>query len=188
MERDTPLPQRLWRVGICAIERTWSHDLAILGLEILPLLNRLNIGVDDVHDETEWIQLLMNVIRLPTGSEVLPSHYWSFLVRMVFAAHCFVAFDSRAMEVMRLLKEARNWEKLVLWMVAVWYGTGDWPPTATQEIEKMTLELLLRQPPLPQLFKYLCALGSPHPALEDPLRRMCERVRVVQQSLEPPPP
>ena len=53
--------------GIYAIERTWSHDLAILGLEILPLLNRLNIGVDDVHDETEWIQLLMDVIRLPTG-------------------------------------------------------------------------------------------------------------------------
>jgi len=151
MERDTPLSQRSRRMGIYATERTWRHDLAILGLEILPLLNRLNISADDVHDETEWVQLLMDVICLPTGSEVFPSRYWSFLARMVFTAGGFVAFESRDVEVMRLLGEARNWENLLLWMVVVWCGTENWPPTAMQEIEQMTLELLLQQPRLPQL-------------------------------------
>lgn len=122
MERDTPLSQRLRRVGIYAIERTWRHDLAMLGLEILPLLDRLDIGADDVHDETEWVQLLMDVIRLPPGVEALPSHYWCLLAEMVIAAGGFVDFEWRDVEVMRLLKETRDWNRLVIWMTAVRYG------------------------------------------------------------------
>jgi len=116
----TPFSQRLRRVGTRIIERTWSHELRVSGLETVRFLDRLGVDVDDIAEKREWPKLLVYVIRSPMGPQSLSSHYWQLLDKLVLAGVCDVTPALRDTEVMRSLEEAGDWEKLEVWMVIVW--------------------------------------------------------------------
>ena len=125
IEKDAPFSLRLRRVIICAIERNWRGELGASPLETIQLLNRLNVGVDDVAGEGVWAwrQILVDAIRSPTGLGSLSPHYWRVLdelqgptVGLGLHGRDLESFDA----VMRLLEEAEDWEKLEVWMLIRW--------------------------------------------------------------------
>ena len=61
VERDTPFSPRLRRVSISAIECTLG-ELEGSALEVVRLLDRLNVDVDDMKDKTAWVSLLIDVM------------------------------------------------------------------------------------------------------------------------------
>jgi len=112
-EEATPLSPRLRRVGIRTIWRTWSSELAVSVSETVRFLNRLEAEMDEVEDKYAWVWLpLVRVVRSPTGFENLSSHYWGLLGELTLVTLQVGNFELRDVEVMKLLEEVEDWEKL----------------------------------------------------------------------------
>ena len=185
---DTPFSPRLQQASICAIEHIWRNELEVSGLDTVRWLNCLNILVDDVVDGGRWAQLLVEVVRSPAGLESLSPHHWRMLDKLVASKH-FLGLESRDMEVMRSLEKAEDWEKLGVWMAAVWSGV---PGSESMEgIEEVTLKLLSRRPSAFPRFEDLCKAltcsSSNCQAHKDKLQRICDQVRAGEWSSESPP-
>lgn len=156
VERTAPFSPKLRQMGIHAIRRTWPSELAVSGLETVRLLNGFDVDVDDVEEKYNWVNLLVGVIRSPMGFENLSSHYWRLLDKLASTTLVVGNFSSRDMEVMKLLEEAEDWEKLEAWMVVVWTFLPflDSPAFESVEgIERMTFKLVFRRPPALQRFE-----------------------------------
>jgi len=96
-------------MGIRAIWHICRSELTVPGLEtVCLLLHRLDVDVDDVEDNYEWVNLLTEVIRSPMGFESLSSHYWCLLGKLMLITHCTGSPALRDTEVMRLLEEAES--------------------------------------------------------------------------------
>ena len=121
MGNPKPFSKRLRRVAIHAIEENESGELAASDVVLVRLLNRLDAVVGDLGDGEKWVRLLSNVIRSKV-EEKLASHYWHLLGELVLTKKlCLgVGFGMRDVEVMRSLRDAKDWEKLEDWMVVVW--------------------------------------------------------------------
>lgn len=205
VERTAPFSRRLRQMGIRAICHIRPSDLTVSALETVRLLNRLEVGVDDVdvEERVNWVKLLVGVIRSPSGFENLSSHNWrllgelvliartseSHLVRgLVPTAKSFDSHSGRDTEVMRSLEKAEDWEKLGVWMVVVWV----FPPALAAEtmpvVRQVTLKLSLRQTSALQRFENLCEGDVIRPQYKLLLRRTCDQARVEQSSSEPSPP
>jgi hypothetical protein len=187
VERCTPFSPRLRRTGTRAIERTWHGELEVSRLETIRLLNRLDVGADDMEDEYTWVRLLVDVIRLPAGLESLSSHYWRLLGELPLAMD-FETSESPDVEVMTSLEKAEDWEKLEVWMVVVWQSLPLSPPAAVMEdIERVTLELLLRRPSALLRFEALRKRVFLYPSHKPKFQQACNQARAEQLLLEPPP-
>jgi len=187
MERDPPFSPRLRQTSICTIGYFWRNELEVSGLDTVRWLNRLNIGADDAVCEIRWIWLLIEVIRSTAGLESLSSHYWHSLDKLLVVERYFLDLELRDAEVMRSLEKAEEWEKLTVWMVAVWSGS---PTSKSLEgFEEVTLELLLRRPSALPRFEDLCLTlpFSIHQALKSKLQQICNQVRAEQLPSESPP-
>jgi len=189
VERNTPFSPRLQQASIHTIECIWSDELKGSGLDTVRWLNRLDINADDVADGVSWAQLLVGVIRSPTGLESLSSHHWHLLDKLVASKH-FLDLASHDMEVMRSLEKAEDWEKLEVWMVAMWSGAPTYEPM--EGLEEVTLKLLSQQPSvfprLEDLCKAFTCENSNCQAHKDKLQQICDQVRVGQLPSESPPP
>ena len=186
MERDVPFSPRLRRMSICAIEHIWCSELEVSGLEMIHLLNCLKVDVDDMEMRDEWPWLLLGVIRSPTGLESLSSHYWSLLNKL---ERIYIDSASCDVEVMRLLEEAEDWEKLEVWMVVVWESLG-WfgiQMSILEDIEEVILKLVLQQPSTIARFEGLCQTGQVSYLGGVELQQICNQACVKQLPLESPP-
>lgn len=197
MEWDQPFSPRLRRVSICAIERSWRSVLGMSESETVDLLNRLDADMDDMVEIREWIYLLKGVIRSSTGWWELSAHYWCLLDKLASAGYYPGGFESRDVEVMRLLKEVKDWEKLEVWVAIMWRSldvprSKDDPnpredDELMEEICQTTLRLLLRRPSTLPKFESLCKECSTL-SYESAAREIFEQARKEQSPLEPPPP
>jgi hypothetical protein len=124
MERSRPFSPRLRQVSIRAIESIKYNRLEVSGLETIHLLNCLNVDADDMVDRCVWVRLLAGVICLPAGLESLSPHYWCLLDKLSLGTSFYGTPGLREVEVMRLLEEAGDWEKLEVWMAVVWQSQG----------------------------------------------------------------
>jgi len=100
------------------------------------------------------------------------------------------------MEVMRSLEEAEDWEKLGVWMVVIWllllYSVM---PIfeSMEDVEQVTLKLLLQRPSALQGFEDICELGRPispyreYLYFRNKLKQICDQARVEQLPSESPP-
>ena len=176
MERDTPFSPRLRRMAIDAVQRNWHGELTASELETLRLLDLLNVGVDDVNDGKEWVRLLIGAVRSPTGLERLSPSYWDLLYKLVLVTDIVGGFVQRDVEVMRLLDEAGDWEKLEVWMVSLWWPPYNWFDGAMQDIEQVTLKLLSRRSSLLPMFEDRAA-GKLTKTHKIKLREICDKVR-----------
>jgi hypothetical protein len=186
---DDPLSARLRRVTIHTIERIQHSELEVSGSEIIYLLNRLDVNVGDMMKERVWVQLLVRVIYLPAGLEGLSSHYWCLLAKLSLVADFSWIPGSCSMEVMRSLKIAEDWERLEVWMVVVWQSVLE-PASMCPggNIERVTLELLLRRASAVPRFERLCVHGSLYSADRKELQHICDGVRAGAEQLLPAPP
>lgn len=192
VERAGPFSQRLRWMGVRAIESISDRDFEVAGLEVFRLLDHLNVGMDDVVEEHAWARLLVSAIRSPTGPERLSPHYWWLLERLMLPAWILVELAARDMEVMRLLEETEDWEKLEVWMGFIWgcliFSNG---LTSTEnDVEWATLQLLLDRPSALPRFEIL---GKPEgrPMYSDRhqerLQRICLQVKLALFWEFPPP-
>ena len=148
VESDTPFSPRLRRMAILAVERSWRSELEVLGFETVNLLNRLGVDMDDMVDGGGWAQLLAAVICSPTGFKGLSSHYWRLLDKLVLNGHEALPSPPNV-EVMKFLEEAEDWERLEIWMSAVWTShtpCGSSMDKPMEDIERSTLRLFSRRP------------------------------------------
>jgi hypothetical protein len=186
MESSEAFSPRLRQVAIRVIERFWRSELEASGSEIIRLLNRLDVDVDDMVGKGSWAQLLVNVIRLPAGLESLSSHYWCLLDKLAQAVHRDVRFTPRDAEVMRLLEEAGDWERLEDWTVVVWLSSPQINPT--EDVTLVTLKLLLQRPSALARFENLCRPGQLYSWDKIKLQQICDQTRAEQLLSESPPP
>jgi len=96
------------------------------------------------------------------------------------------------MEGMRSLEEAEDWEKLGVWMVAMWSGVPTSEPM--ENIEEVTFKLLLQRPSVFLRFEDLCNAGIPNcsspgcQSYRDKLQQICDQVQAEQLPSEFSPP
>jgi len=215
VENTRPFPPRLREACIHAICHIRCSELTVSALETVRLLNRLEADVDDTAAygpirSFNWVRLLVWVIRSPSGFESLSSHNWCLLGKLTPHTSFPERFALRDVEVMRLLEEAEDWEKLEVWMEIVWRSLESSPsstpddstedvqapeemedvptPESVEGIEQATLKLFLRQPSALQRFENLCEAYGFWERWTDKLKRICDRARAEQLPSEPPPP
>lgn len=121
MERDVPFSPRLRQVVIHALQRNWNNELAASAPDVVRLLNSLDVNVEDVKGRKEWTRLLIGVIRSPPGLEGLSPHHWDLLYKLILVTDIVGGFAHRDAEVMKVLEEAGDWEKLEVWIVTLWW-------------------------------------------------------------------
>ena len=109
------------------------------------MLNRLEVDVDDMADKDRWARLLISVIRLPVGLEILPSHYWRLLDKLVSDTVLYASFVPCDVEVMTSLEEAED-------LPLVERPTSE----LMDDIEQVCLKLLLQRPSALPRFEELC--------------------------------
>ena len=180
MEEDTPLSQRLRRVSIWTIGCIGHRGLVKSGLEIIPLLDRLETVVDDIVERGPWGKLLMYMVHSSAGPGSLSSHYWSLLGKLVM----FEEFDpgfGGGIGVMTSLEEAEDWEKLEVWVAIAWRS-------GIRSVERqLTIKLLSQRPSALPRFENLCGVLRREKDSED-LRQICNQARTAQPPPESPPP
>lgn len=157
VEDPVPFSPRLRRVAISVIERIWSKPPEASRSEIINLLNRLEVGMEDVVDKNSWVGLLVYEIRSIPGLERLSPHYWQLLDQLELAGGFFWSFRPRDVEVMVSLEQAEDWEKLEVWMAVMWRSLpSDAEQELVEEINRVTLKLLLQWPSALAGFRDLC--------------------------------
>jgi len=180
---------RLRQMALRVIERIWHSELKVSETETVCLLNRLEIGMEDTGGKREWAELLVNVIRSPTGFGSLSSRYWHLLDKLASDIGFRATFASRDVDVMKFLSRIRDWERLEIWTVVVWrsqsFGTqmSKW----VEEAEEETLKLLQGQPSVIERFE---KLRGDVLFYDVKLQRICEQARakaLPSESPLPPP-
>ena len=77
-------------------------------LETVRLFNRLNADVNGVEGDDDWADMLIAVIRSPTGFKSSSSHYWGLLGKLMITARYVWWFVLDDMGVMRSLEKAKD--------------------------------------------------------------------------------
>jgi len=186
--KDTPFSPRLRQVSIRAIEHIWQSELKVSVLGTIYLLDCLNANVDDVVDRPEWVALLVEVICSPVGFKSLSSHYWHLLDKLALELAPWSTLCN--VEVMRLLEEAEDWERLEVWMVITWLSIPgpEMPKSTLKDIEQVTIKLLLQQPSALPRFEDLHETDKIYTSRRLKLQWICKQAQVKQSPSEPPLP
>ena len=182
VKSDTSFSPRLRQMAILAVECRWSSELEVSGFETVNLLNRLDVEMDAMESRGTWAQLLGEAICSPTGLKDLSSHYWRLLDKLVLDGH-EALFSPPNVEVVKFLEEGEDWERLEIWMSAVWTSPeprGSPMDKPTEDIEQWTFSLLSRRPSALLRFQTLRA----HWWTDDALLKLCNQVQMEQLSLE----
>jgi len=174
-------------MSICAIERVQCSNLRVPVSEIVHLLNRLDVDVGDMGEKDEWLKLLVDVIHSPVGFEGLSIHYWHLLDKLVSASGCSMTSAPCNTELMRSLEEFERWEELEVWMAVAWQSFGGTFLLGSEELQQVTLELLLQRPSALPRFEELSNLRAFWMGQGAVLRRICAQARVEQLPSEPLP-
>jgi pyruvate-formate lyase-activating enzyme len=93
-------------------------------------------------------------------------------------------------EVMKLLEEAKEWEKLEVWIVTMWWPPYNWFDEEMEDIAQATLNLLSQRPSVLPRFEDRVS-GKLVKAHKIKLREICDKARADPQlslSSEPSPP
>jgi hypothetical protein len=149
-----------------------------------------------------WMDLLIRVLLTPVGQMRLSSHYWLLLGNLISVLRRTHLAGGRQTEVMKLLEETQDWDKLETWMLVVWwskYDSGcdseydsDLIPIPIQDIERATLTLFRQQPSVIPKFKNLLENQTQFrfPPLfdshKDALRLVCDQARAEQSPSRSP--
>ena len=193
LERGRPLSEGLRQLIMDVVERIWDNEPWESGPETVRLLNCLGADLDGLQERTR-AYLLSHVMCGPGGLE-LSLHYWR-LVDRVADGETYLGIDSSDWDIMRALREVEEWEKLELWMSAMWKQLllcSEPESAIPEDIRQVTLELLSQRPLALLKFKNICGVESsdreeesnynPKRVLQD----ICKRARAENPPSEDSP-
>jgi len=179
--RDEDFSPRLRQAAIYVIEQIWDRELNISVFNTVFLLNRLNVDVDDMEKKGRWAQLLINILCLPGGLESLSTHYWHLLDKLDWH-HMEKASQNMNLNshstVTDSLEADKDWEKLEVWLGIVWRSMKR--DDTVEDIQQVTLDLLLQQPSALPRFKNLCETNKLHQTHKPTLQQICDQVLALQ--------
>lgn len=189
MRENTPFSPRLRQQSIRVIERDRAREERVMvELGAGPLLNRLDVGMDEIEDKGRWVVLLRHVVRLLKNPEDLSPHYWHLLDKLVSGGFFGEPFVSEEVKVLEFLTEKKEWEKLELWVVIGWQTLPEpnryrSTSSAAKDVEKATRELLLQRPSaLPRLEHLRKTRGADEWAYKDALQAVCDEAKANHPS------
>ena len=193
LERDWPLSEGLRQLIIDVVEHIGNIRPPGSGPETVRLLNCLGADLDGLRERTR-AYLLSHVMCGPGGLG-LSLHYWR-LVDRVADGETYLGIDSSDWDIMRALREVEEWEKLELWMSAMWKQLllcSEPESAIAEDIRQVTLELLSQRPLALLKFKNICGVESsdreeesnynPKRVLQD----ICKRARAENPPSEESP-
>ena len=135
------------------------------------MLNQLDPNVDNAKYGHRWRRLLVDMIRSPTGWESSPTgcetlslRNWRLLGELTLVrGPDEYQMCGPDMEVLRSLHDSEDWERLEVWMVAIWasydLGYGLDFEVSIEDIKQVTFRLLQQRPLALPKFEYLCKQG-----------------------------
>ena len=185
VENPEEFSPRLRSAALRVLEGIWRSELEASWFETVRLLDRLEVGVEDISVEYNWTRLLESVICSPAGPEGLSPHYWCLLDKLV--RHTWGPHHSsvpRYLEVMRSLEEAESWENLEIWIKVMWRSEdADDEEEMVKDVERVTLKLLSHRSSALPRFRDL----SDHLSwdLWNRLRRICDQAEQLPSELPP---
>jgi hypothetical protein len=139
-----PFSPRLRELVVRSVEIVGYKGFAEGGTEkFVELLNYLHVGVEDVHEPTKWVQILLDAFKSPEGIQSLSIQLWEFLVELAVGYSELFKGPVYSPQVTASLLEAREWEKLEYWMSFVWMA---WPLQTDATIEDAMVQLFRQRP------------------------------------------
>ena len=81
------------------------------------LLDRLSIGVGDVGSRNRWLRILQDVVQSPDGRRSLGYPHWELMLELSVTGVWFMTDPiNYELQIMVLLEEEREWDRLGCWM------------------------------------------------------------------------
>lgn len=180
---------RLRRVVIRAVCLIGLRDFERAGMEaFVGLLNRLEIGIDDIGNATDsWASLILGVISAKVGRGALSLRYWELLVKLVGS----LSDESRSAlwdtEITESLEVNGKWEELKFWLGALWITR---PPedgsSPIDEIVRATAALFEQDPAAVRKLEgwvERSQSGSFGRVYADDFRRVCNSEKGAERSV-----
>ena len=131
---DSTSPEPVRQLVIRSVEclGPWEGD-RVKEKEFTALLDRLRVRVEDMVSKERWLKLLLRVVRSSQGRHDLPHLYWELIVELaVEVALGHPVGDD--LQVMTLLEEEKEWEKLEYWSGYLWL---QWLPSFDGDIPRV---------------------------------------------------
>ena len=143
MAVDEPLSPRLRRVSIRAIEDIWRKEFKVPEV----LLKCLDVELDEMKMERDsWGKLILQAVRSSLDGS-LPLRHWRLLDNLAHDTYISIgSWGPRDVNMTKLLEENGEWEKLAVWMWVIWRSLERPVVKLLEDVERVTLKLLLRQP------------------------------------------
>ena len=173
--------QTLRRLVIRSVEHLGRQQIEQVGVEeFTALLDRLNVGIDDMDFEPNWLNLLLYVVRSPQGRRSLSHPYWELMVELSAAVHELWFLDypiNDDLQVMFSLEEEEEWDTLECWSGLVWLQRLPKIDTIPKDLERVTISLFRQRPGAVQKLKQWVQRSrmSRVPECLQCLRLICER-------------
>jgi len=176
--------RRLRRLTIRAVGSIGYRGFERVGLEgFFKLLDRLQVGVGDIHSGKDWATLLLDTIKSSTGIQNLPHPYWDVLAELSVLEPQLLEGIAWSPHIMASLEGDKEWGRLECWMGVVWIV---WPPetgSTTEEFVRSVMLSLFRERPgailkleqcvgqwsvkhgkaVPKTFQQICEQAGPEP-------------------------
>ena len=170
-------PPRLRPLVIQSVELIGHQGFGEVGENLIRLLNRLGIGIDDVGSRFSWTELLLGIIKSHEGRDRLSYSYWELLVELSLSydgnRQGLTNYDP---QVMISLQDAQEWDRLACWICFVWMEWSLRPDETLGDLEHGTA-LLFRQRPdtIQKLEGWMVRSGRDIPTA---FQQICEQGRL----------
>ena len=170
---------RLRRLVIRSIEIIGHEGFREVGVEnLIRLLNRLGVGIDDMWFRSYWIDLLLWVIESPEGRDQLSYSYWELLVELNLPYHWDHVSDltNYNPQITISLQDIQEWDRLACWVSFVW---REWSLPLGEELRDLgratTLLFYQRPDSIRKLEEWMKRSGRDIPTT---FREICEQARL----------
>jgi hypothetical protein len=115
-----PFSLRLRRLIIRSIELIGYQGFGGVGIkDFAGFLDSLQVGEEDMDDRIEWMNLFIDIIQSPGGSQQLSLRYWKLLLNLATSTFMPPTVKTYNSHVIPFLKENEEWDKLKYWIGVV---------------------------------------------------------------------
>ena len=180
------LSPRLRPLVIRSVELIGHQGFGEVGVEnLVRLLYRLGVSIDDVGSRFSWTELLLGIIKSHEGRECLSYSYWELLVELSLPYdgnhQGLTDYDP---QVMISLRDAQEWDRLACWICFVWIERSLCPDGTLGDLERGTVLLFRHRPDtIQKLEEWMVRSGRDIPVA---FQQICEQGRLEEERRDVP--
>ena len=169
---------RLRPLVIQSIESIGRQGFGEVGVEnLVGLLGRLGVGIDEIHYKSSWAELLLAIIESREGRDRLSYSYWELLVELdpPHYTNCRDLTNYNP-EIAMSLRDVQEWDRLACWICVVWMARPTHPDEELGDLEQESMLLFRHRPDtIRKLEDWMKRSGREIPAT---LRELCKQGRL----------